>query len=97
MPARRKRPGEISARRDIAGQRPGGRDPREGFEEPPGFPHITRSVFTFEGQIQQLGAMAHGTHRLRGWRRAAVVVGAWMTLAAMFGGIGYSVLRMMFG
>ncbi len=69
----------------------------EGFEEAPGFPHITTSLYTFEGEIQQLGAMARGSHRLHGRRRAAVVVGAWMTLAIMFGGIGYSLVRMMFG
>ena len=51
--------------------RPGGRsDITSGV----GFPSFEHNQWTFEGQIERLGAFARGSHRVTGWRRTVAVV-----------------------
>jgi hypothetical protein len=39
-----------------------------------GFPEFEHNQWTFEGEIERLGAFARGSHRVSGWRRTLAVV-----------------------
>ena len=50
---------------------PGADDPRD---LDPGFPELEHNQWTFEGEIERLGAFARGTSRHNGLTRVAAVI-----------------------
>jgi hypothetical protein len=47
---------------------------RVNIDDGVGFPEFEHNQWTFEGEIERLGALARGSHRVSGWRRTLAVV-----------------------
>jgi hypothetical protein len=47
---------------------------RVNIDDGVGFPEFEHNQWTFEGEIERLGAFARGSHRVSGWRRTLAVV-----------------------
>jgi hypothetical protein len=47
---------------------------RQNIEDGVGLPEFDHNQWTFEGEIERLGAFARGSHRASGWRRILAVV-----------------------
>ena len=62
-------------------------DPLDQPERDEGFPTFEHGQWTFEGEIERLGAFASGARRATGWRRRLAQFVAWTFILALAAGV----------